>query len=201
MSGIHLTYVPLPPAKRAIIAAAVQPCRRRKTVRRGHRKTVLWVSSETIKTVRRPTQDSPAANTRKSGAIAGPARQSGTVIARQSVRCLARLPRQSGGLRETVRRDRRCGQRRTVWPHQVLRACRRQPSQHKPARHGRGCACGRPTPPAILHAHRSQRGRVTVDNIRSCSYPYVCYIYVQFIWAIRVFTGLGIPIYYILKAQ
>jgi hypothetical protein len=132
------------------------------------------------KTVRRPTQDSPAANTRKAGAIAGAARQSGTGIARQSVRCLARLPRQSGGLRETVRRDRRRGQRRTVWPRRALRACRRQPSQHKPARHGRGCACGRPTPPAILPAHQPPRGRVTVDNIRSCLYPYVCYIYVQF---------------------
>jgi hypothetical protein len=58
-------------------------CHRRcKTVRRGHRKIVLRVSSETIKTVRRPTQDSPAADTGKSGAIIGAARQSGTGIAR-----------------------------------------------------------------------------------------------------------------------
>jgi hypothetical protein len=124
----------------------------------------------------------------------GMLQQSSTGIARQYVRCLARLPRQSGGFRETVRRDRRRGQRRTVWPRRALRACRRQPSQHKPARHDRGCACGRPTPPAILPAHRPPRGRVTVDNIRSCSYPYVCYIYVQFSWAIRVFTSLGIPV-------
>jgi hypothetical protein len=54
------------------------------------------VSSETIKTVRRPTQDSLTADTRKSGAIAGAARQSSTGIARQSVCYLARLPRQSG---------------------------------------------------------------------------------------------------------
>jgi hypothetical protein len=133
---------PLPPDKRAITAAAVQPCHhRRKTVRRGHHKTVLWVSggtiktvrcghrktvlwvcSGTIKTVRRAPQDSLARPPPPQDNLFG---------------CPARLSRLSGGLCETVWHDRRRMQRRTI---QSCRARRRQPSQHKPARHGRGCA-------------------------------------------------------------
>jgi hypothetical protein len=68
---------------------AVQPCHHRhKTVQHGHRKTVMRVSSGTIKTVRREPQDSLAATDSRVG-------------------CLARLSRLSGGLRETVRRDHR----------------------------------------------------------------------------------------------
>jgi hypothetical protein len=106
-----------------LTTAAVQPCHhRRKTVRHGHRKTVLRVSSGTIKTVWRAPQDSPARP---------PPPQDNLVS------CPARLARQSGGLHETVRCDRRRGQQRTIRP---CRAHRRQPSQQKPARHGRGCA-------------------------------------------------------------
>jgi hypothetical protein len=73
------------------------------------------------------------------GCLAGLSRQSGATVAaaRQSSRLSSETVRQSDGLRETVRRDRRRGHRRTVWPR---RARRRQPSQHKPARHARSCA-------------------------------------------------------------
>jgi hypothetical protein len=81
---------------------------------------------------------------------AAAARQSSTGIARLSIGCPARLSRQSGGLCEIVQRDRRRRQRRTVRP---CRARRRQPSQHKPARHGQGYA---PWPTnTVCHPSRS----------------------------------------------
>jgi hypothetical protein len=158
MSGIHLTYVttrsPPAAAKRMITAAAVQPCHHRhKTVRRGHRKTVLRVSSGTIKTVRRDRrhrktvysavqqdcQDSPACSVRQSGVTAAAGNEGLFGRAAQAAANLARTNLQ--GTAEVVPR-------------------------------------GRPTPPAIPPAHRPLQGRVTADNICSCLYPYICYIYV-----------------------
>jgi hypothetical protein len=178
---------PSPPAKHAITAAAVQPCHcRRKIVQRGHRKTVLRVSSGTIKIVWRPPQDSPARPPAPQDSLArvlqgslsavqrdcqdspaGSVRQSGATAAAGSGGLFGRAAPRVANLASTNLRG-------------TVEAVPR----------------GRPTSPFFHPAHRPPRGRVTADNICSYSYPYVCYIYVQFSWAIRVFTSLDIPVQY-----
>jgi hypothetical protein len=138
MSGIHLIYVPMP-----ITAAAGQAhdrrCRR-PTLPLPPQDSPARASKDSPADVQRDYQDNPVGATRQSGTSAAAARQSSMVIARQSAGCPTRLSRQSGRLRETVRRDRRHGQQRTIWPPRACRARCRQPSQHKSSRHGRGCA-------------------------------------------------------------
>jgi hypothetical protein len=124
---------PPPPAKRAITAAAVQPFQhRRKTVQRGHHKTVIRVPSGTIKTVRRVSQDSPARPLPPQDSLARASQDSSSAIQRDCQDSPAGSVRQSGATAATGSGG--------LFGRAACHARRRQPSQHKPARHSRGCA-------------------------------------------------------------